>query len=69
MTPWRREDEVRYRCYPSGKSALMRLAGYGLIGLGALLIVLRVPHWAWLALLGAGLILAGVVILRKQKEG
>ena len=63
--PWRREDRVRTQCYPSGRSAALRAAGFVLIGAGILLILLCVPGWAWLAAIGAALILLGVVLIRK----
>ena len=62
---WRREDEVRVQCYPSGRSILFRIAGYVLIGAGVLVILLCVPCWAWLALVGAVLILLGLLLIRK----
>lgn len=62
--PWRRE-EVRVQCYPSGKSVYLRAAGFVLIGAGVLVILLCVPNWAWMALLGAALILLGAVLIRK----
>ncbi len=62
---WRREDEVRVQCYPSGRSILFRIAGYVLIGAGVLVILLCVPCWAWLALVGAALILLGLLLIRK----
>ena len=65
--PWQREDEVRVQCYPSGKSILLRIAGYLLIGAGVLLILLCVPSWAWLAIVGAALILLGLMLIRKQE--
>ena len=65
--PWRREEDVRVRCYPSGKSPAIRIAGFVLIGAGVLLILLCVPGWAWLAVLGAALILAGLLLIRKQE--
>ena len=65
--PWQREDEVRVQCYPSGKSILLRIAGYLLIGAGTLLILLCVPSWAWLAIVGAALILLGLMLIRKQE--
>ena len=66
--PWRREEEdVRVQCYPSGKSVVLRIAGFALIGVGALLILLCVPGWAWLAVLGAALMLAGLLLIRKQE--
>ena len=36
---WRREDEVRVQCYPSGRSLSLRIAGYVLIGAGIMLII------------------------------
>ena len=65
--PWRREEDVRVQCYPSGKSAAIRIAGFALIGAGILLILLCVPGWAWLAVLGAALILTGLLLIRKQE--
>ena len=62
---WRREDEVRVQCYPSGRSLILRAAGYALIGLGIILILLCVPFWAWLSLIGAALILLGLLLIRK----
>ena len=62
---WRREDEVRVQCYPSGRSLSLRIAGYILIGAGIILILLCVPFWAWLALIGAALILLGLLLIRK----
>ncbi len=65
--PWLREDRVRVQCYPSGRSILFRIAGYALIAGGVLLIVLCVPFWAWLAIIGAALILLGLLLIRKQE--
>lgn len=62
---WRQEEEVRVQCYPGGGSVLLRVAGYVLIGAGVILILLCVPGWAWLALVGAALILLGVLLIRK----
>ncbi len=63
---WRREDAVRVQCYPSGGSLALRIAGYVLIGAGVILILLCVPCWAWLALVGAALILLGLMLIRKK---
>ena len=64
---WRRQEgAVRVQCYPSGKSLLLRILGYLLIAGGVLVILLCVPEWAWLALLGAALILAGFLLARKD---
>ena len=63
---WRREDEVRVQCYPSGRSLSLRIAGYVLIGAGVILILLCIPLWAWFALVGAALILLGLLLIRKK---
>ena len=63
--PWRREESVRVQCYPSGKSMILRIAGYVLIGAGAVLILLCVPVWAWLAAIGAALVVLGWVLIQK----
>lgn len=52
-------------CYPSKSSKALRVAGIALIVTGMILIILCVPLWAWLALVGAALILVGVLLLRK----
>ena len=65
--PWRREEDVRVQCYPSGKNLALRIAGFVLIGAGLLLILLCVPGWAWLSVLGAALILTGLLLIRKQE--
>ena len=38
-----------------------------LLALGVLLLFLCIPCWAWLALLGLGLIVAGALLLRLSK--
>ena len=63
--PWRQKEKARVQCYPNGKNILLRIAGYCLIGLGMVLILLCVPGWAWLSVLGAALILAGVLLAKK----
>lgn len=55
------------KCYPSGKNTPLMIAGYALLALGVLLLFLCVPCWAWLALLGLGLIVAGALLLRLSK--
>ena len=60
------ENRRVYRVsYPTRGSRLARTAGIILIAAGVLLIILCVPLWAWLALVGAALILLGVLLLRK----
>lgn len=56
-------DTLR-RCYPSGAGRTLRLAGFGLIGLGALLLLLSISYWVWLTLLGLVLIAAGILLAR-----
>ena len=68
VAPMRCEPENRrvYTVsYPTRGSRLARTAGIILIAAGVLLIVLCVPLWAWLALIGAVLIFIGVLLLRK----
>ena len=48
------------------RSLSLRIAGYVLIGAGIILILLCVPFWAWLALIGAALILLGLLLIRKK---
>ena len=55
------------KCYPSGKTTPLMIAGYALLALGVLLLFLCIPCWAWLALLGLGLIVAGALLLRLSK--
>ena len=45
----------------------LMIAGYALLALGVLLLFLCIPCWAWLALLGLGLIVAGALLLRLSK--
>ena len=63
--PCPQPEEVRVQCYTSGKSWIARIAGYLLIAAGAVLILLCVPMWAWLAAIGAALILLGLFISKK----
>lgn len=63
--PWQREETVQAKCYPSGKSPILRIAGFVLIGIGILLILFCVPGWAWLAAIGAALVLLGLLLIRK----
>ena len=62
--PWRREDSVRVQCYPGSKSTLLRIVGGVLIAGGVLLFLFCVPTWAWLAVLGAAMILLGLLLIR-----
>lgn len=60
-----KEPEIETRHYPTGSGTGFRIAGFILIGLGILLILLCVPGWAWLAVIGAALILLGLLLIRK----
>ena len=63
--PWHREENVQTKCYPSASSTFLRILGFVLIGLGLFLILLCVPGWAWLAAIGAALVLLGLLLIRK----
>ena len=52
------ENRVYKVSYPSKGSLLARVTGI-------LLIVLCVPLWAWMALIGTALIFVGVLLLQK----
>ena len=54
----------REKCYPAGGSAALTIAGYVLLALGVVLLFACVPFWAWLALVGAALIAAGLLLLK-----
>ena len=57
------------KCYPSGQSPALVIVGYVLLGLGAILLFLCVPGWIRPALVGVGLIAAGLLLLRLGKAG
>ena len=59
------ENRVYRVSYPTRGSLLARVAGVILIAGGVLLIVLCVPLWAWMALIGTALIFIGVLLLQK----
>ncbi|MCI5772672.1 MAG: hypothetical protein MR021_07670 [Clostridiales bacterium] len=61
--PWKNAcGRVRRKNYPSS-GGLRRAAGYALIVLGTVLLLLCIPLRAWLALLGAAMIAAGIVLI------
>lgn len=51
-------------CYPSQGGTARRIIGIALIVLGVVLILFCVPYWAWWALLGAALIVVGLILAR-----
>ena len=63
--PWQKHDDVQTKCYPSAGNTLLRIVGFIFIGLGLLLILFCVPGWAWLAAIGAALVLLGLLLIRK----
>lgn len=65
MSWQQREKPVRLQCYPGVKGTAMRIAGGVLIAAGVVLVLLCVPCWAWLAAIGAALMLLGVCLIRK----
>lgn len=58
-------EPVRIAKYPSKGGKITRIIGIVLIAAGVILIILCVPLWAWLSLIGAALIIAGLLLLRK----
>ena len=52
------------KCFPTGESRPAMIAGYGLIILGVIMLFCCIPCWAWLALIGVGLMIAGVLLLK-----
>ncbi|MBQ7455623.1 MAG: hypothetical protein IJS53_04200 [Clostridia bacterium] len=59
------ERRVYTASYPSRGSRVARAVGIVLIVSGVLVIVLCVPLWAWLALIGAAMIFVGTLLLQK----
>lgn len=55
------------KCYPTGNSTPLMIAGYVLVAIGILLLFICIPCWAWLALLGVALMAAGMLLLRLSK--
>ena len=55
---------TRASCYPAGTCKPLQYAAYALIAVGALLLLCCIPGWAWLALLGAALLAAGIALLK-----
>ena len=58
-------EPVRIAKYPSKGGKIARIIGIVLIAAGVILIILCVPLWACLSLIGAALILVGLLLLRK----
>ena len=58
-------EPVRFAKYPSKGGKITRIIGIVLIVAGVILIILCVPLWAWLSLIGAALMIVGLLLLRK----
>ena len=56
---------ARIAKYPSKGGKITRIIGIVLIVAGVILIILCVPLWAWLSLIGAALMIVGLLLLRK----
>ena len=56
-------EPVRIAKYPSKGGKITRIIGIVLIVAGV--IILCVPLWAWLSLIGAALMIVGLLLLRK----
>lgn len=55
------------KCYPSAGGAVQAGIGYLLLIAGIVLLFVCIPVWAWLALLGLGLMALGVLVLKLCK--
>ena len=67
---WQPQAKSAYvRCYPNQGSKVLQIVGLVLIGIGLLLLFLCIPGWAWAALIGIALILAGYLLLRLSGIG
>ena len=59
----------RTLCIATGERKPLQIAGYVLLAVGALVLFLCIPCWAWVALLGAVLLGLGVLLLTISKAG
>lgn len=57
------------KCYPTGGSTPLKIAGLVMVALGAVLLFVCVPGWAWLAIVSVGLIAAGLLLLKLSGVG
>ena len=57
------------KCYPTNRNTPLAVAGYILLAAGILILFVCIPRWAWLALLGVGLIALGWIVLRLSNAG
>ena len=52
------------KCYSTGGGKPVMIAGYALIIIGVILLFCCIPCWAWVALIGVGMMVAGVILLK-----
>lgn len=62
---WQQADSVETKCYPSEKKTGLRIAGWVLIAVGLITVLLFVPYWALAAIIGIGLIALGIMLIQK----
>ncbi|MDD3334769.1 MAG: hypothetical protein PHI98_04540 [Eubacteriales bacterium] len=55
------------KCYPAAGGKSAAIAGYALIAVGIILLFCCIPFWIWLALIGVGLIAAGLFLLKLSR--
>jgi|GEM_PF-574403 len=61
---WRpRSDKAQVRCY-QGNNLALQIAGIALMFIGVLLLFICIPGWAWAAVIGLLLIVAGYLLVR-----
>lgn len=52
------------KIYPGERRTFLQILGIALIAVGSLLLIICIPGWAWLSLIGIGLIVTGILLLR-----
>ena len=52
------------KCFPASTNKVFEIVGYVLLVLGIILLFFCIPGWAWLAVLGLALMIAGYFLLR-----
>ena len=52
------------KCYPARGGIQLKTAGLVLLALGAVLLFVSIPCWAWWALIGLGMIVLGFVLIK-----
>lgn len=57
------------KCYPTGRSVPLILAGAALLLAGVVVVFVCIPGWAWCGLIGLALIAAGFVLVRLGSAG